>query len=77
MRNPCKVEDMAEPKEDILPVIHLRIRISRPLEDVWAAFMDPIMMLQWLGNEISADLRVGGAIRFLGPNAPTTPEIAN
>ena len=34
-------------------------------------------MLQWLGNEISADMKVGGSIRFLGPNAPTTAELAN
>jgi len=68
---------LAEPKEEVLPVIHLRIRISKPLEEVWSDFLDPIMMLMWLGNEISADIRVGGSIRFLGPNAPTTPEIAN
>jgi len=68
---------MAEPKEEVLPVIHLRIRISKPLEEVWSDFLDPIMMLLWLGNEISADVRVGGSIRFLGPQAPTTPEIAN
>jgi uncharacterized protein YndB with AHSA1/START domain len=71
------VEAMAEPKEDVLPVIHLQIRISKPLDEVWSSFLDPILMLSWLGNEISADIRVGGAIRFLGPNAPTTPEIAN
>ncbi|TFF93299.1 hypothetical protein EU546_06385, partial [Candidatus Thorarchaeota archaeon] len=58
-------------------MIHLRIRISRPLEEVWEKFLDPIIMLQWLGNEISADVRVGGSIRFLGPNAPTTAELAN
>lgn len=68
---------MAEPKEEVLPVIHLRIRISKSLDEVWDQFLDPIMMLLWLGNEISADIRVGGSIRFLGPNAPTTPEIAN
>ena len=68
---------MAEQKEDVLPVIHLRIRVSRPLDEVWQKFLDPIIMLQWLGDEISADVRVGGTIRFLGPNAPTTPELAN
>ena len=68
---------MAEHKEEVLPVIHLRIRVSRPIEEVWEKFLDPIMMLQWLGDEISADVRVGGTIRFLGPNAPTTPELAN
>jgi len=68
---------MAEPKEDVLPVIHLRIRISKTLDEVWDDFLDPIMMLLWLGDEISADLSVGGSIRFLGPHAPTTPEIAN
>jgi uncharacterized protein YndB with AHSA1/START domain len=36
-----------------------------------------LMMLQCLGNEISADLKVGGSIRFLGPSAPTTAELAN
>jgi uncharacterized protein YndB with AHSA1/START domain len=68
---------LAEPKEDILPVIHLQIRISRPIEEVWEKFIDPIYMLQWLGDEISADIRVGGSIRFLGQHAPTTPELAN
>ena len=68
---------MVEQKEEVLPVIHLRIRISRPIEEVWDAFLDPIIMLQWLGDEISADVRVGGTIRFLGVHAPTTPEIAN
>jgi len=68
---------VAEHKEEVLPVIHLRIRISRPIQEVWESFLDPIIMLQWLGDEISADVRVGGTIRFLGPNAPTTPELAN
>ena len=45
---------MAEPKEDVLPVIHLRIRISKPLEEVWNDFLDPIMMLLWLGRPDSA-----------------------
>ncbi len=68
---------MAEPKEEVLPVIHLQIRISKSIDEVWDDFLSPIMMLLWLGNEISADIRVGGSIRFLGHNAPTTPEIAN
>ncbi|TFG09609.1 hypothetical protein EU538_04580 [Candidatus Thorarchaeota archaeon] len=60
-----------------LPVIQIRIRIQRPLEEVWELFMDPITMLQWLGNEISSDFHEGGGITFRGKNAPTTPEIGD
>ncbi len=60
-----------------LPVIQIRIRIQKPVQEVWELFMDPIIMLQWLGNEISSDFNEGGGITFLGKNAPTTPEIGN
>ncbi|MCK5239554.1 MAG: SRPBCC domain-containing protein [Candidatus Thorarchaeota archaeon] len=69
---------MAEqPIEDVMPVIHLSVRISRPMEEVWEKFLNPVIMTQWLGNEISADMSEGGQIRFSGKNAPTTPEIDN
>lgn len=60
-----------------MPVIHLSVRISRPMEEVWEKFLNPVIMTQWLGNEISADMSEGGQIRFSGKNAPTTPEIDN
>ncbi|MDF1537844.1 MAG: SRPBCC domain-containing protein [Candidatus Thorarchaeota archaeon] len=66
-----------QPVEDVMPVIHLSVRISRPLEEVWSSFLNPIIMTQWLGNEIRADMSEGGSIQFSGKNAPTTPEIDN
>jgi uncharacterized protein YndB with AHSA1/START domain len=63
--------------KDVLPVIRLSVRISRPVEEVWEKFLDPLVMIQWLGNEISADFREGGAVRFLGEYAPATGEIEN
>ncbi|MHA1247596.1 MAG: SRPBCC family protein [Candidatus Thorarchaeota archaeon] len=66
----------AERTGDVLPLIRMAVRIYRPVEEVWEKFVDPILMLQWLGNEISAEVREGGQITFQGPNAPTSPEIA-
>lgn len=63
--------------EDTLPVIRVSIEMFKSVDEVWEKLLDPVIMLQWLGNEISADLRLGGAIEFLGENAPTTPEISN
>ncbi|MFQ5833761.1 MAG: SRPBCC family protein, partial [Candidatus Thorarchaeota archaeon] len=65
------------PQEDVAPVIRLRVTINKPLDEVWEKFLDPLIMIQWLGNEISADIRTGGSITFLGSNAPTTAEIGN
>ncbi len=62
---------------NVMPVIRLTMRISRPVPEVWKKLTDPIVMLQWLGNEISAEIREGGYIKFMGVNAPTTPEIDN
>lgn len=64
-------------KEDIAPVIRIRASLNKPLEEVWTSFLDPIMMLQWLGNQIIADVKAGGHITFTGENAPTTSEIGN
>jgi len=66
-----------QPVEDVMPVIHLSVRIARPLEEVWESFLNPVVMTQWLGNEISADMSPNGYIRFSGKNAPTTPELEN
>jgi len=66
-----------QPVEDVMPVIHLSVRISRPMEEVWNSFLNPVVMTQWLGNEIRADMSEGGRIQFSGKNAPTTPEIDN
>ncbi len=60
---------------DVLPLIRMTVRIYKPVEEVWKSFLDPVLMLQWLGNEISADIREGGEIVFQGPNAPTCAEI--
>jgi uncharacterized protein YndB with AHSA1/START domain len=65
------------PKEDVIPVVRLSVRIQRPVEEVFDKFLDPVTMTLWLGNEISADITEGGTIRFSGKNAPTTPEIDN
>ncbi|MBD3404626.1 MAG: hypothetical protein GF411_00645 [Candidatus Lokiarchaeota archaeon] len=62
---------------EVLPVIRMRIRFARPVDDLWESFFDPILMLQWLGNEIQAEIHEGGTIRFDGDNAPTTAEIGN
>ncbi|MFX1261556.1 MAG: SRPBCC family protein [Promethearchaeota archaeon] len=64
-------------REEVAPVIRMRISINKPLDRVWEKFIDPVIMLQWLGNEISADIRAGGSITFLGNNAPTTSELGN
>ncbi len=68
---------VAEPREDVMPVIHLSVRISKPIDEVWEEFLDPVIMTQWLGNEISADMSEGGVVRFSGENAPTNSEIEN
>ncbi len=60
---------------DVLPLIRMAVRIYRPVEQVWRSFLDPVLMLQWLGNEISADFSEGGTIIFQGPNAPHCAEI--
>ncbi|MHA1770410.1 MAG: SRPBCC family protein [Candidatus Thorarchaeota archaeon] len=66
-----------DPKKsvDVLPLIRMTVRVYRPIDEVWKSFLDPILMLQWLGNEISADIREGGEITFQGPNAPVCAEI--
>ncbi|NWF96004.1 MAG: SRPBCC domain-containing protein [Candidatus Thorarchaeota archaeon] len=63
--------------KDTMPVIRLTTRVFRPVPEVWEKLVDPLVMLQWLGNEISAEIREGGTIRFLGENAPTTGEIGD
>ncbi|MFX0045417.1 MAG: SRPBCC domain-containing protein [Candidatus Hermodarchaeota archaeon] len=65
------------PREDIAPVIRLRVLINKELDEVWQRFLDPLTMIQWLGDEISADIRSGGHITFLGHSAPTTSEMGN
>ncbi|MHA1929833.1 MAG: SRPBCC family protein [Candidatus Thorarchaeota archaeon] len=64
-------------KDDVMPILHLSVRISRPISEVWDNFLNPFIMTQWLGNEITSEIKEGGIIRFLGKNAPTTPEIEN
>jgi len=64
-------------KKDVLPVIRLTVRLNKPVEDVWEILTNPLLMIQWLGNEITADIKVGGIIRFMGKNAPTIPEMAD
>jgi uncharacterized protein YndB with AHSA1/START domain len=66
-----------ELSEDVMPLIRLRVGFNRPLEEVWESLMNPLIMLQWLGNEISGDIKPGGTLRFTGKNAPTTPEIGD
>ncbi len=63
--------------EEVLPVVRLTVTFTMPVEDLWERFLDPIQMIQWLGNEIHTDIREGGSIRFMGDYAPTTPEIGN
>jgi len=53
------------------------MRLAKPVEEVWSTFVDPLIMLQWLGNEVTADIRKGGSIRFLGKNAPTNSVIGD
>ncbi|TFG11379.1 SRPBCC domain-containing protein [Candidatus Thorarchaeota archaeon] len=64
-------------KKDELPILRISVRIYRPIDEVWENFLDPLLMTQWLGNEISADMREGGTIRFSGKNAPTNAEMEN
>jgi len=64
-----------EDKEPGLPVIRLSMRLAKPVAEVWGTFFDSLIMLQWLGNEVTSDIRKGGYIRFLGKNAPTNSEI--
>jgi uncharacterized protein YndB with AHSA1/START domain len=59
----------------VLPVIRITTHISKPVVDVWNTFLDPVIMLQWLGNEITSDIKKGGFITFRGKNAPTNSEI--
>ncbi len=61
--------------EDVLPVIRVSARIYRPIDEVWNLFLDPVKMVQWLGNEITAEIKSDGVISFDGPNAPVTPEM--
>ena len=63
--------------EDVLPVVRLTVTFANTVEELWEKFLDPIMMIQWLGNEIHTDIREGGSIRFMGQFAPTTAEIEN
>jgi len=65
-----------EQSGNTLPVIKMAVRIYRPLTEVWEKLTDPVHMVQWLGNEISTDMREGGTMKFGGPNAPLTPEIS-
>ena len=68
--------DMESP-EEVLPVVRLTVTFTMSVEDLWEKFLDPILMIQWLGNEIHTDIREGGLIRFMGEYAPTTSEIGN
>ncbi len=63
--------------EDVLPILQMRVAFNLPVERLWESFLNTIIMLQWLGEEISADIRVGGQIRFTGKHAPTTSEIGD
>jgi len=65
----------ASDKEPVLPVIRITARISKPVGEVWSKFIDPLLMLEWLGNEITSDIKKDGFITFRGKNAPTNPEI--
>ena len=65
------------PKDDILPIIRMTLKFHRPFQEVWDNFLDPILMLQWLGSEIHADIKEGGMVRFMGDYAPTNAEIEN
>ncbi|UCE09960.1 MAG: SRPBCC domain-containing protein [Candidatus Thorarchaeota archaeon] len=66
-----------EAGEDVLPLIRMRVGFRKPVEEVWDSFLDSLIMLQWLGNEISGDFKPGGSVRFTGNNAPTTSEIGD
>jgi uncharacterized protein YndB with AHSA1/START domain len=65
----------SEVAKDILPIVRLRVKFNKTVDEVWEQFINPLVMIQWLGNEIRADLKVGGTIRFLGENAPHTAQM--
>jgi uncharacterized protein YndB with AHSA1/START domain len=50
--------------QDESTVIERQIRIAAPPETVFEFFTDPQKMLQWLGREVTVDLRPGGLIRI-------------
>ncbi|RDE14530.1 MAG: hypothetical protein C4K47_04125 [Candidatus Thorarchaeota archaeon] len=62
-------------EEPVLPVVRITAHISKPVPEVWNTFLDPVRMVQWLGNEITSDTKKGGFITFRGKNAPTNSEI--
>ena len=68
---------VTETKPGQLPVIQMTVDIPKPLEETWNLFLNELVMLQWLGNEITANLKEGGKIQFLGDNAPHSPEVAS
>ena len=61
--------------DEVLPVLRVMVRFARPATEVWDLFFDPVLMVQWLGNEIHTDLEEGGAIKFMGDNAPATTDL--
>ena len=50
--------------QDDSSVIERQIRIAAPPERVFEFFTDPQKMLQWLGQEVTVDVRPGGLIRI-------------
>ncbi len=66
-----------EVKEEVFPIIQIQVQFNLQVEDLWDMFIDPFVLLQWLGNEITVDFEEGGMIRFHGENAPATAEIAD
>ena len=45
-------------------VLRFERRLAHPLEKVWAALTDPAELGHWFPQDVEADLRPGGTIRF-------------
>ena len=53
-------------------VLRFERRLAHPLEKVWAALTDPAELGHWFPQDVEADLRPGGTMRFTfrGAGAP-------
>ena len=47
------------------PALRFERRLAHPVEKVWRAVTDPAELKHWFPAEVTVDLRVGGAMRFV------------
>jgi len=59
--------------EDGQFVLRFERRLAHPAEKVWAALTDPAELSHWFPQDVEADLRPGGTMRFTFRNGEAPP----